>query len=124
MGYSFVSNMDTEEKHDIIEVNTPFGQDYKIHVKVDESGQMITRFVKEVESMEQTDYQKQKDIGVGNSWCKAYENIMEDLSQNGIQLEVKMLQKPEETGIHYVHKDEKSQRAKHKEEKILNQQKL
>jgi len=103
-GYSLIEKGNILEigEDKIIEIQTPLGNSYKIQVKFDKDGQIITRFVKEVEEQDISEYEKQMDKESAQKWCKVYKESIVEMNKEGYPIEIKAMQEPEEVGIIYV----------------------
>ena len=104
-GYSTMNEdaMERLLKGEVIELNTPFGEDYALRVKFDKN-ELLIRFVRYVDNENAlTEYEKEKDIAIGKSWCATFENVKELLRQNGLLLENKYRVEPE-TKFYYERK--------------------
>ena len=116
LGYSMMDESipDRLQKGEIVEIQTPFGEDYIVRVKL-EDRQISVRFIRYVEDENNlSTYEKEKDIAIAKEWCKTYDQILEFLKQNGIMLEEKYRIDPEQK-FYYEKKEISKQR--HKQEK-------
>jgi hypothetical protein len=111
LGYSTIdeSAMEKLQKGEVVEIRTPFGEDYVIRLKY-EGNMLAVRFVRYVEDENQlSTYEKEKDITIGKEWCKTYDQLLEFLKQNGIVLEEKHRIEPEQK-FYYEKKEISKQR--------------
>lgn len=82
---------------DVVELATPFGEDYALRLKIDEEGNIAVRFVKYVEEPEQIiEYEKHKDISIAKRWCETYDEMLRFLEMNGLKFVDKHRVEPEE----------------------------
>lgn len=81
-------------------------EDYKIMTKINSYGEFITRIVKVVSSDQDrqniSSYQKQKDTEIAKHWCGDFDNFLEGMKQDGINLKVNLRKEPEEEPVLYV----------------------
>ncbi len=111
LGYTTINESAAEKlyKGEIIEIQTPFGEDYTVRLKFD--GNMIAvRFIRYVEDESNlSTYEKEKDILIAKEWCKTYDHILELIKQNGILLEEKHRIEPEQK-FYYEKKENQQKR--------------
>lgn len=106
LGYSILeeSTMEKLSEGEVVEIKTPFGEDYVLKIKY-ENDTLAIRFVRYVEDEENlSEYEKQKDIYIAKKWCSDFDKIKEFLKQKGIMLEDKKRIEPEER-FYYVKKE-------------------
>lgn len=107
-GYKSVDEdlMERLERGEVVELQSPFGEDYVIRMKID--GETVAiRFIRYVESEDAiSEYEREKDISIGKKWCEMSKHIRDVLAQNGIFLETKHRIEPEEKFYYEVRKKE------------------
>jgi len=118
LGYNLIDSeiMEKLMKNEVIYLDTPYSEEYKIQLKIDEDNKIYYRLVKFGESI--TNYEKQKDIEIAKKWCQDYDKILELLKSKGILIEnIKRLE-PNESEILYIRKEEMKlpEKSKKKEE--------
>ncbi|HOV32145.1 MAG TPA: hypothetical protein PLX23_02125 [Candidatus Hydrogenedens sp.] len=113
-GYTLLEKETLPEikEEEIIELETPLGEDYKLQVKFDKEGHIITRFAKETEKTDIGEYEKQRDVEVAKKWCETYKDSITQMNGEGYPIEIKAIQEPEEVGIVYIERKETSKRRK------------
>lgn len=113
-GYTLLGKETLPEikEEEIIELETPLGEDYKLQVKFDKEGHIITRFAKETEKTDIGEYEKQRDVEVARKWCETYKDSITQMNGEGYPIEIKAIQEPEEVGIVYIERKETSKRRK------------
>jgi hypothetical protein len=92
LGYKIVNDEAIEKlkKGEVVEINTPFGEDYVVRIRLDEKGILTLRFVRYVEDENNLSmYEKEKDKAIAKQWCNNQKEIIEFLKNNGIVLELK-----------------------------------
>jgi len=118
-GYKSVDEdlMERLERGEVVELQSPFGEDYVIRMKID--GETVAiRFIRYVESEDAiSEYEREKDISIGKKWCEMSKHIKDVLAQNGIFLETKHRIEPEEKFYYEVRKKEDVVTKKKEEEK-------
>jgi len=108
LGYQIVNDEAIErlKKGEVVEINTPFGEDYVVRVRLDEKGILTLKFVRYVEDENNLSmYEKEKDKAIAKQWCNNQKEIIEFLKKNGIVLELKNIMEPEDR--FYYEKKEK-----------------
>jgi len=108
VGYQIVNDEAIErlKKGEVVEINTPFGEDYVVRVRLDEKGILTLKFVRYVEDENNLSmYEKEKDKAIAKQWCNNQKEIIEFLKKNGIVLELKNIMEPEDR--FYYEKKEK-----------------
>lgn len=108
LGYQIVNDEAIErlKKGEVVEINTPFGEDYVVRVRLDEKGILTLKFVRYVEDENNLSmYEKEKDKTIAKQWCNNQKEIIEFLKKNGIVLELKNIMEPEDR--FYYEKKEK-----------------
>jgi hypothetical protein len=117
IGYQVVDQELIENfyKGEIIYIDTIYGDNYKIQAKL-EDGKLFLRLVKVFEDQRDienlTEYEKQKDYEVANSWCKDLDKIIEKLKENGILMETIKRIEPTQSEITYIVNKELVQKNK------------
>lgn len=112
LGYGVID--DTQEKQDIIPklekgeivyLDTEW-KEYKIMLKIDEKSQIATRMVKFVSSEDEktnvSTYQRQKDAEITKKWCKDYDRFLENMKDQGVNLDIKVRKEVEEEPVMYI----------------------
>jgi len=118
-GYKSVDEdlMERLERGEVVELQSPFGEDYVIRMKID-GEKVAIRFIRYVESEDAiSEYEREKDISIGKKWCETSKHIKDVLAQNGIFLETKHRIEPEEKFYYEVRKKEDVVTKKKEEEK-------
>jgi predicted metal-dependent hydrolase len=108
LGYQIVNDEAIErlKKGEVVEINTPFGEDYVVRIRLDEKGILTLKFVRYVEDENNLSmYEKEKDKVIAKQWCNNQKEIIEFLRNNGIVLELKNIMEPEDR--FYYEKKEK-----------------
>jgi len=108
LGYQIVNDEAIErlKKGEVVEINTPFGEDYVVRIRLDEKGTLAFKFVRYVEDENNLSmYEKEKDKAIAKQWCNNQKEIIEFLRNNGIVLELKNIMEPEDR--FYYEKKEK-----------------
>jgi len=108
LGYQIVNDEAIErlKKGEVVEINTPFGEDYVVRIRLDEKGILTFKFVRYVEDENNLSmYEKEKDKAIAKQWCNNQKEIIEFLRSNGIALELKNIMEPEDR--FYYEKKEK-----------------
>ncbi|MCI4458792.1 MAG: hypothetical protein JHC21_04165 [Thermocrinis sp.] len=108
LGYQIVNDKAIEKlkKGEVVEINTPFGEDYVVRIRLDEKGTLALKFVRYVEDENNLSmYEKEKDKAIAKQWCNNQKEIIEFLRNNGIALELKNIMEPEDR--FYYEKKEK-----------------
>jgi predicted metal-dependent hydrolase len=108
LGYQIVNDEAIErlKKGEVVEINTPFGEDYVVRIRLDEKGILALKFVRYVEDENNLSmYEKEKDKAIAKQWCNNQKEIIEFLRNNGIALELKNIMEPEDR--FYYEKKEK-----------------
>ncbi len=108
LGYQIVNDEAIErlKKGEVVEINTPFGEDYVVRIRLDEKGILTLKFVRYVEDENNLSmYEKEKDKAIAKQWCNNQKEIIEFLRNNGIALELKNIMEPEDR--FYYEKKEK-----------------
>jgi len=124
LGYSVVDENAVErlKNGEILELNTPFGEDYAVRVKLDENGSLAFRFVRYVDDENAlTEYEKEKDKSTAKQWCQTHDNLMELLKNEGIVFNTKYRVEPEER-FYYEKKEEREERRMQEKQKQQQQQ--
>lgn len=89
--------------------------DYRIMLRLDPSGEMVTRVVRfvgsEREMEEVSDYQRQKDREVATRWCSDYDSFVSMLRAEGVGVDIVIRKSPENESILYVVSGERATRA-------------
>ena len=120
MGYYIVDEgiMERLLAGEIVEINTPFGEDYVLRLKFDEKEKNMTiKFVRYVEDEKSlSEYDKAKDISIAKRWCKDYDKLIELLKENGIFFENIRRIEPEQR-FYYERKKARKEGIKKKDEK-------
>ena len=109
LGYSVIdeATMEKLQKGEVVEIQTPFGEDYSVRLKV-EKDSLAMRFIRYVDNESQlSTYEKEKDVSVAKKWCNTYDNIIKHLKDNGILLQQEHHLEPEKK--FYYEKKEKLQ---------------
>jgi len=105
LGYSVVKDdlMEELSMGKIVEIKTPFGEDYMLRLKYEDDGLkiMFVRYVEDEKNL--SEYEKHKDIAIAKKWCSDYDKIKQLLSQEGIMIEDKIRIEPE-TRFYYINK--------------------
>lgn len=110
-------------KGEVVELETPFGEDYVIRLKIDEKIGLAVRFIRYVDSEENlSEYEKEKDTSIAKRWCSTYDNLKELLKQNGIILEDVHRIEPEQRFYYEIRKEERKT-AKKEGAKIYQERK-
>jgi len=103
LGYSVVKDdlMEELSMGKIVEIKTPFGEDYMLRLKYEDDGLkiMFVRYVEDEKNL--SEYEKHKDIAIAKKWCSDYDKIKQLLSQEGIMIEDKIRIEPE-TRFYYI----------------------
>ena len=123
LGYSVVDENAVErlKNGEILELNTPFGEDYAVRVKLDENGSLAFRFVRYVDDENAlTEYEKEKDKSTAKQWCQTHDNLMELLKNEGIVFNTKYRVEPEER-FYYEKKEEREERRMQEKQKQQQQ---
>lgn len=109
IGYQIIDSLLIEKltKGEIIYIDIPYSDEYKVQLRLTEDNQIYFRLVKFTDSLTPTSYEKQKDLEIAQKWCKDYDKILELLKENGIIIENIKRIEPEETEITYILKEEK-----------------
>jgi predicted metal-dependent hydrolase len=108
LGYQIVNDEAIErlKKGEVVEINTPFGEDYVVRIRLDEKGILTLKFVRYVEDENNLSmYEKEKDKAIAKQWCNNQKEIIEFLRNNGIVLELKNIMEPDDR--FYYEKKEK-----------------
>jgi hypothetical protein len=108
LGYQIVNDEAIErlKKGEVVEINTPFGEDYVVRIRLDEKGILAFKFVRYVEDENNLSmYEKEKDKAIAKQWCNSQKEIIEFLKNNGIVLELKNIMEPDDR--FYYEKKEK-----------------
>jgi predicted metal-dependent hydrolase len=108
LGYQIVNDEAIErlKKGEVMEINTPFGEDYVVRIRLNEKGTLAFKFVRYVEDENNLSmYEKEKDKAIAKQWCNNQKEIIEFLRNNGIALELKNIMEPEDR--FYYEKKEK-----------------
>jgi predicted metal-dependent hydrolase len=108
LGYQIVNDEAIErlKKGEMVEINTPFGEDYVVRIRLDEKGTLAFKFVRYVEDENNLSmYEKEKDKAIAKQWCNNQKEIIEFLRNNGIPLELKNIMEPDDR--FYYEKKEK-----------------
>ncbi|MFZ8861902.1 MAG: hypothetical protein ACO2PP_15565, partial [Thermocrinis sp.] len=72
LGYQIVNDEAIErlKKGEVVEINTPFGEDYVVRIRLDEKGILTLKFVRYVEDENNLSmYEKEKDKAIAKQWC-------------------------------------------------------
>ncbi|MCS7165734.1 MAG: hypothetical protein RMJ51_05635 [Candidatus Calescibacterium sp.] len=109
LGYQLIDHSIIEQltKGEVIYLDLPYSQDYKVQVKLTEDNQIYFRLVKFVDHLSQSEYEKQRDMEIAKQWCKDYDKILEMLKSYGIIIENFQRVEPEEAEIVYILREEK-----------------
>jgi DNA-binding transcriptional ArsR family regulator len=114
LGYSVVEEglMERLSKGEIVEIRTPFGEDYILRIKYENDGIkiMFVRYVEDEGSL--SEYEKHKDISIAKKWCSDYDKIKQLLSQEGIVIEDKQRIEPE-MRFYYLKKEKMEYTKRH-----------
>lgn len=119
-GYRAINEdaMEKLYKGEVVELKTPFGEDYVIRLKIDEKIGLAARFIRYVDSEENlSEYEKEKDMSIAKKWCSTYDNLKELLKHNGIILEDVHRIEPEQR-FYYERRKEERKIAKKEGAKI------
>ena len=119
-GYSTLNEdlMDRLLQGDVVELKTPYGDDYALRVKLTDET-LAVRFIRYVDSLENlSEYERQKDIEIGKKWCKTYEELRQILKQNGLLITNKHRIEPEEK-FYYEKRAESQEQQKKAQQKIV-----
>ena len=108
LGYTIIGDDAEIKEGKVIELRTPYGEDYILKVRV-QDGKITTKFVRVLEEeRELSTYEKERDVYTAKKWCGDFDTLLEKLKEEGINVEVKARVEPEERGIDYeVRKKEK-----------------
>lgn len=93
MGYSLISENEISgvDSGKIVYIDTKW-PDYKVMVKTNENGELVTRLARETADMVSSEnnsvYQKQKDCEIAEQWCADYDNFLVELKKAGIDYSV------------------------------------
>ncbi|BCS82418.1 hypothetical protein [Anaerocellum diazotrophicum] len=121
LGYSVVEEglMEKLSKGEIVEIRTPFGDDYMLRIKYENDGIkiMFVRYVEDERSL--SEYEKHKDISIAKKWCSDYDKIKQLLSQEGIVIEDKQRIEPE-MRFYYMKREKMEVSKKHQNIKNIN----
>ena len=106
MGYSLVgSEGDGLSTEDVNFIQSPY-EGYRVKLKVDRGGALLTRLVRVVESEDEknaaSEYQKQKDIEVGKKWCRDLDALHERMKSEGIEFDTALRKEPGELPLDVV----------------------
>jgi len=105
MGYSIIDDKDSIKDGEIVELKTPYGDDYILKVKI-QNGNIATKFVRILEEeRELPTYEKEKDIYSAKKWCQDFDKLREKLKEDGINLEIKARIEPEDIDYEIRKKD-------------------
>jgi len=119
IGYNLIDSEIMEKliNNEVIYIDLPYSEEYKIQLKIDENNKIYYRLVKFGEST--TEYEKQKDLEIAKKWCSDYDKLIELLKTKGIMIEnIKRLE-PGEIEILYLKEEIKqSKKEKQKQEKL------
>ena len=110
LGYTIIEDDVEIKEGEVIELRTPYGEDYILKVKV-QDGKIITKFVKVLEEeRELSTYEKERDVYTAKKWCGDFDTLLEKLKEEGVEIDVKARVEPEERGIDYeVRKKDKKE---------------
>lgn len=118
-GYSTLNEdlMDKLLQGDVVELKTPYGDDYALRVKLTDET-LAVRFIRYVDDLENlSEYERQKDIEIGKKWCKTYEELRQILKENGLLVSNKHRIEPEEK-FYYEKRAESQEKQKKAQQKI------
>jgi len=106
----------------IVEIKTPFGEDYMLRLKYEDDGLkiMFVRYVEDEKNL--SEYEKRRDIAIAKKWCSDYEKIKQLLSQEGITIEDKIRIEPE-TRFYYIKREKAEITNKQQDIKKIDMQK-
>lgn len=123
-GYSLVDpeSFSDIQENEILELKTPLGECYKVQVKMDESGNIITRFAKEIENPSESEYERQRDIEEAKKWCRVYKDTIESMNGDGYRVDIRAVQEPEDVGIIYVERGRGGKVSREKSRTRLREQ--
>ena len=108
---------------ELLELENRRSSDYKVQVKLDEQGNIITRVVKEVDEGGVSEYERQRDIEEAKKWCNSYKETIKEMNQEGYSVEIKAIKEPEEVGITYVKKQKKNRKGETSKDKKREREK-
>ncbi|MFN3995864.1 MAG: hypothetical protein ACK4GR_04955, partial [bacterium] len=109
MGYHFIDTnlMEQLVNGEVVYLDLPYSQEYKVQIKLTKDSKIFFRLVKFTESLNATEYEKQKDLEIAKRWCQDYDKILELLKKNGIIIENIQRIEPEQMEIAYILKEER-----------------
>ena len=86
-------------------IKTPY-DGYAVRVKVGHDNSVVTRLVRVVSSEEEksatSEYQPQKDIEIGQKWCKDLKKFYQALEDDGLPMKDVMRKEPEEEALDVI----------------------
>ena len=113
-------------KGDIIYLDTPLGDEYKLAVKL-EGNKLITRFTRLVENERElanlSEYEKIKDVEKAKDWCNDYEKLLKVMEKNGVEMEPKLIVEPTFDKIYYEIAEEVNELLRRERKKKEEQKK-
>ena len=121
LGYQTVKE-DAIEKlknGEIVDIQTPYGEDYVLRVKLDEKGNLAFKFVRFVEDENLSEYEKEKDKSIAKKWCSAQDELIELLRKEGIIIEAKNRVEPDQR-FYYEKREKKDQMRRQAKEQGKN----
>lgn len=104
MGYSLITETDANhiDSGKIVYLDTKW-TDYKIMIKTNENGELVTRLARETDvpdsAENQTVYQRQKDKEIAAKWCSDYDQYLNELKNHGIDYSVVLRKEPENEDV-------------------------
>lgn len=109
IGYDVIDSSIMEKlvNGEVIFIDLPYSQDYKVQVRLDENNQIYFRLVKFSDSTVVTEYERQKDMEIAKQWCQDYDKILSLLKENGIYIDNIKRIEPENMEITYILREEK-----------------
>lgn len=109
IGYEVIDSSIMEKlvNGEVIFIDLPYSQDYKVQVRLDENNQIYFRLVKFSDSTVVTEYERQKDMEIAKQWCQDYDKILSLLKENGIYIDNIKRIEPENMEITYILREEK-----------------